>query len=355
MRARLETERLILRPWEAADLDRVVAYCGAWDLARMTSRIPHPYTLEMGAAYLRGEGAAPGEVAYAVDDGSGVVGAAGASPIAEGGVELGYWIGGPHRGQGYALEAAAAVCAEAISSGAAHIDAKAMNDNPVSHGVLRRLGFAETGPTTGVSIARDPDARFPMTAYRLSRPRWEAIGARSWTAFRLATERLIVEPFWPSDAAPLTALADDLAIARMMASIPSPFTAAYAEERIVRGAYAGRPGFRAAVRLRANGVLVGEVALGAEETPTLSYWLGQAHWGCGYAMEMLTPFVAWAAQRFDLRGIAADCYLDNPGSLRVLEKLGFEAGADTVKTCSMARDAAAPTRLFVKRFKEDAA
>src|SRR5437868_13002694 len=42
----LETERLILRPPGPSDIASITAWLGDYDVARMTSRAPHPYAEE---------------------------------------------------------------------------------------------------------------------------------------------------------------------------------------------------------------------------------------------------------------------------------------------------------------------
>src|SRR3546814_10581235 len=43
MTVRIETRRLRLRPFEAADAAAVEDCVGRWEIARMTTRIAHPY------------------------------------------------------------------------------------------------------------------------------------------------------------------------------------------------------------------------------------------------------------------------------------------------------------------------
>jgi len=71
----------------------------------------------------------------------------------------------------------------------------------------------------------------------------------------------------------------------------------------------------------------GEVAgsIGAWRDPDLpgrevTYWLGREYWGRGIATEALRAFLLEVSER-PVRG---RCAADNLGSLRVLEKCGFE-------------------------------
>jgi RimJ/RimL family protein N-acetyltransferase len=54
--------------------------------------------------------------------------------------------------------------------------------------------------------------------------------------------------------------------------------------------------------------------------PEVSYWLGKAHWGKGYATQALVAFLAEANRA---RPIYARVAKDNLPSRRVLEKCGF--------------------------------
>ena len=48
----IETERLVLRPLRASDLDAIVANASDYDIAKMTTRIPHPYSEADGRTFL---------------------------------------------------------------------------------------------------------------------------------------------------------------------------------------------------------------------------------------------------------------------------------------------------------------
>ncbi len=41
----MRSQRLTYRPIDARDAGRIAVFAGDWDVARMTSRIPHPYSL----------------------------------------------------------------------------------------------------------------------------------------------------------------------------------------------------------------------------------------------------------------------------------------------------------------------
>jgi RimJ/RimL family protein N-acetyltransferase len=71
------------------------------------------------------------------------------------GFEMGYWIGKPYWGQGYATEAARLVLAFAFGGlNAAQVIAGWMADNPASGRVLEKLGFRPLKTEERVSISR---------------------------------------------------------------------------------------------------------------------------------------------------------------------------------------------------------
>jgi [ribosomal protein S5]-alanine N-acetyltransferase len=109
----LRTPRLLLRPFDLADAERVMHLCSERDIAATTLFIPHPYTLEDARAWLDGHQQTfdSGHGAqFAICRGEDLVGAIGlVIEPSHDRAELGYWIGKPYWGQGSATEAAAAV------------------------------------------------------------------------------------------------------------------------------------------------------------------------------------------------------------------------------------------------------
>ena len=50
---RLQTPRLVLRPWAERDLDALVEGLGDFEVARWLARVPHPYSREDAAGWIR--------------------------------------------------------------------------------------------------------------------------------------------------------------------------------------------------------------------------------------------------------------------------------------------------------------
>ena len=136
-----------LRPLELRDAPRVQLLAGERAVAETTALIPHPYPDGAADAWIAGqarEQAAGREYTYAVtssDDGV-LVGAIGLRPVATEHGNLGFWIGRPYWGRGYATAAARAVIA--LGFGLLDIDALAashLKRNPASGRVMEKCGM----------------------------------------------------------------------------------------------------------------------------------------------------------------------------------------------------------------------
>jgi RimJ/RimL family protein N-acetyltransferase len=144
----LRTGRLHLRPVQFDDLTDISLQIDDFDVAKMVTTVPHPYSLGNARDWFeqtatRKEG---GERAFAIDMGEGLLGVVSigrrrTEP------EFGYWLGKVHWGQGIMTEAGRALLSwhfdcfpdDTVMSGA-------LNENHASLNVLSKLGFSEKGP-----------------------------------------------------------------------------------------------------------------------------------------------------------------------------------------------------------------
>ncbi len=140
----LESERLILRPLRPSDVPSMAAWLSDYDVAKNTSRVPHPYSENDAEAFLAM--AAGGNHVFAIqrrDDGL-FMGCTGLSPSDDN--ELGYWLGKPFWGQGYATEAAQRLVRFAFDDlRQDRLHAGWFYDNPASGHVLAKLGAHHNG------------------------------------------------------------------------------------------------------------------------------------------------------------------------------------------------------------------
>jgi RimJ/RimL family protein N-acetyltransferase len=141
----IETPRLKLRPTRRQDAGRIAELAGDFDVARMTVRIPHPYTDEQAQSFILRMGE-PGR--FAIEHGDdGLVGVLGFhDPDAFGAPELGYWLGKPYWGRGLATEAVSAALVWARDGwGRKVVRAGHFADNDASANVLIKADFLYTG------------------------------------------------------------------------------------------------------------------------------------------------------------------------------------------------------------------
>ena len=157
---RIETERLVLRPLTEQDLGDLVAEINDYDIARMTSLIPHPYGEADARAYFTQTAArarAKDAVRLMIEHGGKLIGGISLFSMPRRS-ELGYWLGRAHWGKGFATEAGRALLAygfEALSLPLVHC--RVACDNPASARVQHKLGFRGIGFDVGRSLARGAD------------------------------------------------------------------------------------------------------------------------------------------------------------------------------------------------------
>src|SRR4029078_2638728 len=106
----LETKRLILRAPRLEDDKAVAVLANERRIAENTARIPHPYKLADAESFIASANGGEGEAVFLIAQRDGtIMGACGGSIRAQQPPALGYWLGVPHWGKGYATEALHAV------------------------------------------------------------------------------------------------------------------------------------------------------------------------------------------------------------------------------------------------------
>lgn len=145
----ITTPRLRLRKPRRSDANRIAEYCADLDVARMTTRIPHPYNLADANDFLDRQDAKDpdSEATFVIDHPEdGLMGLISFFRNGDGNSEIGYWLGRPHWGQGYATEAAdRALIWASRDWGRRFVVAGHAGDNPASGQVLCKVGFLYTG------------------------------------------------------------------------------------------------------------------------------------------------------------------------------------------------------------------
>ncbi|TPW26530.1 GNAT family N-acetyltransferase [Pararhizobium mangrovi] len=178
----LLTERLVLRPPHVEDIDAIADLANDARIATMVSRMPHPYTRKDAVDFVRNaKKGAIGKCVYAVtlaETGT-FCGCCGLDPQPEADtLELGYWLGAPFWGKGYATEAAHALVDMAFRTrDIDRLHARCRVTNAASRRVIEKCGLQYQGETTVASLALG--RQVPVRWYRLDRTTW--ISLRSWS------------------------------------------------------------------------------------------------------------------------------------------------------------------------------
>ena len=142
----LVTGRLLLRPLAEGDARALARLLeGDWEAIKQTGRMPYPATESALRRWIRSH-LAPASHSFLMlrrQDGAalGGIGFGGSGALAE----LGYVLGRPFWGQGYATEGVRAMMAHAATVGFGGLEAYSFIDNPASARVLEKAGFADLG------------------------------------------------------------------------------------------------------------------------------------------------------------------------------------------------------------------
>ncbi|MBN8938343.1 MAG: GNAT family N-acetyltransferase [Rhizobiales bacterium] len=157
----IATARLTLRDLDPADAPRIVRYVGDIKVARMLAAVPLPYGPADALDFITGmrEANAGGQgLGLAISETRdpdaliGVISFTGTVAAAE----IGWWLGRPYWGRGFATEAAGALVRAAFREPRLQrLTAGAFFDNPASLHVQDKVGFARTGESQRHNLARD--------------------------------------------------------------------------------------------------------------------------------------------------------------------------------------------------------
>jgi RimJ/RimL family protein N-acetyltransferase len=171
----IETTRLRLRSLRDDDVVDLVSLINNWEVARWVSAVPHPYSDADGREWIarvQQDHATghPRRFAIALRETDRLVGGAGLDGSTGDGSEepaLGYWLGQPYWGNGYAREAVAAVLDYGLRTlGMATIRAYTDPSNLASQKVLLHCGLKNVGEIELIKPTRHGARRAPL--FRIS-------------------------------------------------------------------------------------------------------------------------------------------------------------------------------------------
>jgi len=171
----LQTLRLRLRQYTEADIPGLLPLVGAKEVAATTLRITHPYTKQDARDFLE-LAKAPDKLGLAItlrNDGRQIGGIGLRVDQQHQHAELGYWLGVPYWGQGYATEAAREVLRYGFEDLRLHrIFASHFKHNPASGRILQKLGMHHEGCQR--EHLRKWDQFVDSELYGILRKEWEA-------------------------------------------------------------------------------------------------------------------------------------------------------------------------------------
>ena len=177
----LRTERLVLDQPAERDIPRITEYCQDPLFERYLTT-PWPYEAHHSREFVTGHvpkaWAEDREFTWAIRtaEGAPLIGMIGHRIAVS---DVGFWLGAPHRGNGYMPEAVHAVLDWAFGRGAARIAWECVVGNSASAAVARKCGFRYTG-------------EWPVAAWRdASRP-------LAWHAELAASDDRDEKPGWPA-------------------------------------------------------------------------------------------------------------------------------------------------------------
>jgi RimJ/RimL family protein N-acetyltransferase len=139
----------------------------------------------------------------------------------------------------------------------------------------------------------------------------------------IETERLLLRSVATEDADAIVAGIGDLEVSRMLARVPHPYRRSDAFSFIA--AVRAARGQDIALTVLADGTVIGGLGLtGVRTEREYGYWFAKTAWGKGYATEAGHGFLTWLFDEVGLDIVRSGAFHDNPASLNVQHKLGFQ-------------------------------
>ena len=166
------------------------------------------------------------------------------------------------------------------------------------------------------------------------------------------TERLLLRPSWPEDAADLYQAIADEGIVRNLARAPWPYTEDEAKRFAALEHSETYPTFLLMQRTDGAPRLVGACGLGERNGGAeLGYWISRPFWGLGYATEAARAVIG-IAQAVGHKRLVAGHFLDNAASGRVLRKIGFRSTGQIEQRHSNGRGIKAKCAVYEKSLED---
>lgn len=140
----------------------------------------------------------------------------------------------------------------------------------------------------------------------------------------ITTGRLLLRSFDPADAPQVQSLYGDWNVLRMLLDEAYPYPDGQAARWIATHHDLRAAGIHYPLAIEFEGRCVGYVGLRPnDQSCVIGYWLGVRYWRRGLMSEAVAAVVDFAFNDLSITGLRARHRLDNEGSSRILDKLGF--------------------------------
>jgi len=140
----IRTERLFLRAPNLNDAKPMQVLANNKTIHEFLARLPYPFTDAHALDFINNIARREEEHSYAIiNKGADLIGIISLHVTRDKTPELGYWLGEPFWGMGFATEAVNGVLRAALNSGINKIYAHAIEENTGSIKVLKKAGFEE--------------------------------------------------------------------------------------------------------------------------------------------------------------------------------------------------------------------
>ncbi len=325
----IRTDRLLLRPFRADDVDDVFSFSSDPEWGRYLE-VPWPYSRRDAEEFVAGavlSDASDGEakLRWAIVHEGRVSGFVNLMPEA-GAAELGYGIARPLWGQGLVTEAAAAALRHGFDSlGLARIYAYAVVHNEASWRVMEKLGMKREGFLRRRRMIRGEYVDDVL--YSVVRDGWSPPDEQTTEAPaaegppELRTNRLLLRPYRMADVEAVFEYGKDPEWGRYL-DVPQPYTRRSAEADVARAVLADPETAPIWAIVHENRVAGGiSLAVYGPGSAEMGYSLTVPLWGQGLMTEAATAILAFGFGKADLARIQASTDVRNAASWRVMEKV----------------------------------
>ena len=149
---------------------------------------------------------------------------------------------------------------------------------------------------------------------------------------KLVTNRLVLRDYKEDDLDSLVSQINNLEVSKNLLMVPHPYTRKGGREYLARTVEKAkekpRSDYSFAIELQEEPGLIGCVGLHNidryHKTATAGCWLGQDYWRQGYMSEAVERALRFAFNTLKLRRINSAAFVENIGSNKLQQSLGFQ-------------------------------